>query len=107
MRAALVVYCLLLTLAPVRNQRRSKRSFRRTIWGSIRRNEDDLKKLTKAINETEQFQQEFGPIVDTLKENVDDMKEGFASQTRLMAQMKTSINEMKENIGHSQKDLGE
>ena len=103
----MVVCCLLLTLATVRNQRRPKPSFRTTIWGSIRRNEADLKNLTKAIKETGQFQQEFGPIVDTLKENVDDMKEGFASQTRLMAQMKTSINEMKENIGHSQKDLGE
>ena len=103
----MVVCCLLLTLATVRNQRRSKPSFRTTIWGSIRRNEANLKKLTKAIKETGQFQQEFGPIVNTLKQNVDDMKEGFASQTMLLAQMKTSINEIKGNIGYSQKNLGE
>ena len=59
----------------------------------------DLKKLTRAIKETQQFEEEFnGKIVDTLKENVDDVKEGFASQTMLMAEMTTSIDEMRDAI---------
>ena len=103
---ALVVCCLLLTLAPVRNQRRPHSSLRTSIWGNIRRNAANLKKLTKAIKEVEQFQQEFGPFDDTLKVNVGELKEGFVSQTMLMAQMKTSINEMKGSIEDLQVGLG-
>ena len=58
-----------------------------------------MKKLAKAINETQRFQQEFGPVVDTLKENMDDMKEGFASMTLMMAQMKMSIENLQNIIG--------
>lgn len=54
------------------------------------------------MNETQQFEGEFGPIVDTLKENVDDVKVGFSSQTMLMAEMKTSIDDMKEAFEHLQ-----
>ena len=72
---------------------------RPSIWSSIKRNAADMKKLTKAINETQRFQQEFGPVVDTLKENMDDMKEGFASMTLMMAQMKTSIANLQKVIG--------
>ena len=58
-----------------------------------------MKKLMKAINETQQIQQEFGPVVDKLKENMDDMKEGFGTMTLAMAQMKTSIENLQEVIG--------
>ena len=62
-----------------------------------------MKKLAEAINERQQIQQEFGPIVqqfvDTLKENMDNMKEGFGSMTLMMAQMKTSIENLQEVIG--------
>ena len=58
-----------------------------------------MKKLMKAINETQQIQQEFGLVVDKLKENMDDMKEGFAIMTLAMVQMKTSIENLQEVIG--------
>ena len=41
-----------------------------------------------------------------MKVNVDELKEGFVSQTMLMAQMKTSINEMKGSIEDLQVGLG-
>ena len=99
-RAALVVVCLLLTLALLDAKKFSKRPRRRrkNIWSSItyaiRQNAYDIGKLTGAIDETKQPQQELGPIVSTLKENVDDMKKGFLSMTLMMAQMKTSMNDM-------------
>ena len=107
MRAVLVV-CLLLTLALL-VQDASARSFlrirpRKSIWSNIRGNAADIKKL---IKETQQFEQEVGPVIDTLKENVEDMKEGFAAQTMLMAQMKTSVNDMKDSIGDLQKITSE
>ena len=58
-----------------------------------------MKKLKKAIKETQQIQQDFGPVVAKLKENMDDMKEGFAIMTLAMAQMKTSIENLQEVIG--------
>ena len=58
-----------------------------------------MKKLAKAINETQRFQQEFGPVVNILKENMDNMKEGFASMTLMMAQMKISIENLQNIIG--------
>ena len=41
-----------------------------------------------------------------MKVNVDELKEGFVSQTMLMAQMETSINEMKGSIEDLQVGLG-
>ena len=58
-----------------------------------------MKKLTKAIKETQLIQMEFRPVVDKLKENMDDMKEGFASMTLMMAQMKMSIENLQNIIG--------
>ena len=104
MRVILVVICLLLTLALLSGNASAKRRPRprprprRSIWSSIRRNAAEIKKLGTKIKETKQFEQEFGAVIDTLKENVDDMKEGFAAQTMLMAQMKTSMNDMKDAI---------
>ena len=71
MRAALVVICFLLTIALIQNA--SAKGFSRSIWTSIRSNADDIK---------------------TNKENVDNMKQDFASQTMLMTQMNTTINDM-------------
>ena len=108
MRVILVVICLLLTLALLSGNASAKRRPRprprprRSIWSSIRRNAAEIKKLSTKIKETEHFEQEFGPVIDTLKEDVDDMKEGFAAQTMLMAQMKTSMNDMKDSIGNLQ-----
>ena len=108
MRVILVVICLLLTLALLSGNASAKRRPRprprprRSIWSSIRRNAAEIKKLSTKIKETEQFEQEFGPVIDTLKENVDDMKEGFAAQTMLMAQMRTSMNDMKDSIRNLQ-----
>ena len=113
MRVILVVICLLLTLALLSGNASAKRRPRprprprRSIWSSIRRNAAEIKKLGTKIEETKQFEQEFGPVIDTLKENVDDMKEGFAAQTMLMAQMKTSMNDMKDSIGNLQKITSE
>ena len=108
MRAALVVVCLLLTLALLDAKKFWKRPRRRrkSIWGSIRENADDIGKLTGAIDETKQPQQELGPIVSTLKGNVDGMKEGFLSMTLMMAQMKTSMNDMKDRMDNLQKIIG-
>ena len=104
MRASLVVICLLLTVALLVQGASARRPFRirprKSIWSHIRGNAADIKKL---INENQQFEQEIGPVIDTLKENVDFMKEGFAAQTMLMAQMKTSMNDMKGSIGNLQK----
>merc|ERR1711990_1154647 len=111
MRAAQVVICLLLTLALIVEEASSKnlwkRRPRRSIWSSIRRNAADIRKLTRAINETQQFEQEFGPVVDALKENVNDMKEGLVSQNMLMAQMKTRMHDMKDAIENLQKITSE
>ena len=41
----------------------SSRKPRKSIWSSIWRNAVDLKKLTRAINETQFFEEEFGPNV--------------------------------------------
>jgi len=71
---------------------------RRSIWGSIRRNGADIRKLSRAIEETQKFEQDFDPVIETLKENVDDMKKGFASQTLMIAQMKKSTDDMKDSI---------
>ena len=110
MRAVLVVVCLLFTLAHLsetasarkRPRPRPRPWPRRNIILIIRRNAAEIKKLSTKIKETEHFEQEFGPVIDTLKENVDDMKEGFAAQTMLMAQMRTSMNDMKDSIGDLQ-----
>ena len=51
-----------------------------------------MKKLEKAIKETQQIQQDFGPVVAKLKENMDDM-------TLTIAQMKTSIGNLQGVIG--------
>ena len=105
MRDALLVVCLLLTLEVEDGSAEKlwKRTPRSSIWSSMRGNAADInlsfiKELSRAINETRQLEQDFGPVVDTLKENVEDMKEGFVSQTMLMAQMKTSIHDMKDAI---------
>ena len=58
-----------------------------------------MKKLMKAINETQQIQQEFGLVVAKLEDNMDIIKEGFAIMTLAMAQMKTSIENLQEVIG--------
>ena len=58
-----------------------------------------MKNLMKAINETQQIQQEFGLVVAKLEENMDIIKEGFAILTLAMAQMKTSIENLQEVIG--------
>ena len=84
---------------PIRWRPRPRPGRRPSIWSSLKRNAADVKKLAKAINETQRFQQEFGPVVDTLKENMDDMKEGFASMTLMMAQMKMSIMNLQKVIG--------
>lgn len=111
MRAVLVV-CFFLIIAfldaSAKNKKKSSQRIRgrKTIWSSIRRNAADIKRLTFAIKETQQLQQEFGQEINTLKENVDDMKEGFLSMPLMMAQMKTSINEMKGDIENLQKDIG-
>ena len=112
MRAALVVVCLFLTLALLDAKKFSKRPRRRkkSIYGAafmlIRENAYDIGKLTRAIEETKQPQQELGPIVNTLKANVDGMKEGFLSMTLMMAQMKTSMNDMKDRMDNLQKIIG-
>ena len=113
MRAALVVVvCLFLTLAILDAKKFSKRPRRRrkNIWSSItyaiRQNAYDIGKLTGAIDETKQPQQELGPIVSTLKENVDDMKKGFLSMTLMMAQMKTSMTDMKDRMDNLQQIIG-
>ena len=103
MRAVLVV-CVLLTLFSIISTRglasakKKKNVRRRSIWGSIRRNGADIRKLTRAIEETQKFEQDFDPVIETLKENVDDMKKGFASQTLMIAQMKKSTDDMKDSI---------
>ena len=108
MRASLVVICLLLTVALLVQDASARRLLwrrpRKSIWSHIRGNAADIKKL---INENQQFEQEIGPVIDTLKENVDDMKEGFAAQTMLMAQMKTSMIDMKDAIANLQKITSE
>ena len=101
MRAALVCLLLALVLIGLASAKK-KNNKRRSIWGSIRRNGADIKRLTRAINVTTQFEQEFGPVIETLKENVGDMKAGFASQTLMIAQMKTSIDDMKDAFEHLQ-----
>ena len=107
MRAALVFLTFALTLIGNASAFRISRRPRSSIWSNIRRNAADVRKLTRAVNKTQQFEQAIGPVVKTLKENVDNMKEGFVSQTKLMAQMKTSINDMKGNIEHLQKATSE
>ena len=100
MRAALVVCCLLfltlLALHDVSAAKRKRLSGRprrpRSIWSSIRRNTADIRRLTRALNEDKQFGQGIGPIVDTLKDNVDNMKEGFASQTMMIRKLTTATN---------------
>ena len=99
MRAVLVVCCLLLTLLPLhdvsaaKRKRLSGRSRRpRSIWSSIRRNTADIRRLTRALNEDKQFGQGIGPVVDTLKDNVDNMKEGFASQTMMIRNLARATN---------------
>ena len=98
MRAALVV-CLLLTLLALLDVSAAKRPGRpgrprrrRSIWSSIRENAADVRQLTRALNETKQFGQEIGPIVDTLKDNVENMKEGFASQTMMIRKLTIATN---------------
>ena len=115
MRAVLVVNCLLLTLAHLsetvsarkRPRPRPRPWPRRNIILIIRRNAAEIKKLTGALKEAQQFEQEIGPVIDTLKENVDDMKEDFVAQTMLMAQMKTSMIDMKDAIDNLQKITSE
>ena len=104
MRAVLVV-CVLLSLFSIVSTRglasakkKKKNVRRRSIWGSIRRNGAGIRKLARAIEETQKFEQEFDPVIETLKENVDDMKKGFASQTLMIAQMKKSTDDMKDSI---------
>ena len=99
MRAVLVVCCLLLTLLPLhdvsaaKRKRLSGRSRRpRSIWSSIRRNAADIRRLSRALNDDKQFGQEIGPVVDTLKDNVDNMKEGFASQTMMIRNLARASN---------------
>ena len=115
MRAVLVVNCLLFTLAHLSETASARKRLRprprpwprRNIILIIRRNAAEIKKLTGALKEAQQFEQEICPVVDRLKENVDDMKEGFAAQTMLMAQMKTSMNDMKGAIENLQKITSE
>ena len=117
MRTAVVALCLLHTVALLsgnssamkrpRPRPRPKPWPRRNIWSSIRRNEAEIKKLSGALKETQLFEQEIGPVIDKLKENVDDMKEGFAAQTMLMAEMKTSMNDMEDSIENLQKIISE
>ena len=117
MRTAMVALCLLHTVALLsgnssamkrpRPRPRPKPWPRRNIWSSIRRNEAEIKKLSGALKETQLFEQEIGPVIDKLKENVDDMKEGFAAQTMLMAEMKTSMNDMEDSIENLQKIISE
>ena len=122
MRAALVV-CLLLTLEALLDASATKRKKlserprrpRKTIWSSIRRNAADVRQLTRALNETKPFGQEIGPIVDTLKDNVDNMKEGFASQTMMIRKLTRATNEteqsqqvidtLKDNVDDMKKDF--
>ena len=106
MRAALLcLLLLLLTLAifalnaaAKKHRRPLRKSWvqKRNIWGKIRKNNAAIKKLTNTIDETQQIQQEFGSALDTLKENVDDMKKDFVSMTMRMTQMKKSINDIKD-----------
>ena len=109
MRTAVVALCLLHTVALLngnssamkrpRPRPRPKPWPRRNIWSSIRRNEAEIKKLSGALKETQLFEQEIGPVIDKLKENVDDMKEGFAAQTML--------NDMEDSIENLQKIISE
>ena len=106
MRAALLCLLLLLNTLPLfasnatakkhRRLLRKSRVQKRKIWGKIWKNNAAIKKLTNTIDETQQIQQGFGSALATLKENVDDMKEDFVTMTMRMAQMKTSINDMKD-----------
>ena len=109
----MLVVCLLLTLAlmsgnaSARKRLRPRPRPRRSIWGSIRRNAAEIRKLTRVINQTQESDQEYSPAINTLKENVDDMKEDFVAQTMMMAEMKTSVNDMKEAIEILQKITSE
>ena len=106
MRAALLcLLLLLLTLAlfalnatAKKHRRLLRKSWvqKGNIWGKIRTNNAAIKKLTNTIDETQQIQQEFGSALDTLKENVGDMKKDFVSMTMRMTQMKKSINDIKD-----------
>ena len=106
MRAALLcLLLLLLTLAifalnatAKKHRRLLRKSWvqKRNIWGKIRTNNAAIKKLTNTIDETQQIQQEFGSALDTLKENIDDMKKDFVSMTMRMTQMNKSINDIKD-----------
>ena len=63
----------------------------------MRKNNVAIKRLTHTIEETQQTQQEFGSALDTLKENVDDMKKDFVSMTMMkMTHTKTSKNDTKD-----------
>ena len=109
----MLVVCLLLTLAlmsgnaSARKRLRPRPRPRRSIWGSIRRNAAEIRKLTRVINQTQESDQEYSPAINTLKENVDDMKEDFVAQTMMMAEMKTSMNDMKGAIEDLQKITSE
>ena len=120
MRAGRVVSCfllltLLIPLSPGNSTGKKRwRSWRRrsqgnNLWRKIRQNGAAIKRLTKTINETQQIQQEFGSILETLKENVDVMKEGFVSTNMTVGEMNTSIDDMKDTIGieRSQKSPSE
>ena len=109
MRTAVVALCLLHTVALLSGNSSAMKRPRprprpkpwpwRNIWSSIRRNEAEIKKLSGALKETQLFEQEIGPVIDKLKENVDDMKEGFAAQTML--------NDMEDSIENLQKIISE
>ena len=118
MRAGRVVSCfllltLLIPLSPGnslgKKRWRKRRSQGNNLWRKIRQNGAAIKRLTKTINETQQIQQEFGSILETLKENVDVMKEGFVSTHMTVGEMNTSIDDMKDTIGieRSQKSPSE
>ena len=79
------------------------------LWRNERQNAAAVKRLNKTINKTQQIQQKFGSIMETLKENADAMKEDFVSMNMMMGQMNTSINDMKDTIGieSSQKSSSE
>ena len=98
MRDALV--CLLLLSLGASNALANKRRrlLRKSrVWRKMRKNNVAIKRLTHTIEETQQTQQEFGSALDTLKENVDDMKKDFVSMTMMkMTHTKTSKNGTKD-----------